>query len=117
MTQKDILPAVTSYINEVMLNLVNAENLHLSLDMSAQKALLEKLTSLYNSATKKVEELQEARVKANRIKPVAEHAADYRKYVFNAMEELRKDVDALETITSSKHWPYPSYGDILFSIR
>ncbi len=117
MAQKDILPAVTSYINEVMMNLVNAENLHLNLDMSAQKTLLEKLTSLYNSATKKVEELQEARVKANRIKPIAEHAADYRKYVFNAMEALRKDVDALENITSSKHWPYPSYGDILFSIR
>ena len=33
------------------------------------------------------------------------------------MEELRKDVDALEMITASKYWPYPSYGDILFSIR
>ena len=51
------------------------------------------------------------------IKPIADHAQDYRKYVFNAMEELRKDVDALEMITASKQWPYPSYGDILFSIR
>jgi len=117
MAQRDILPAVTTYINELMENLVKAETLHIGLDMSAQKDLLDKLTRLYNSATKKVEELQEARVKANKIKPIADHAQDYRKYVFNAMEELRKDVDALEMITASKYWPYPSYGDILFSIR
>ena len=117
MAQKDILPAVTTYINEVMTTILNAEKGSFSLDLSAQKSLLENLTNLYNSASKKVEELQEARVKANRIKPIAEHAQDYRKYVFNAMEALRKDVDALESITASKYWPYPSYGDILFSVR
>ena len=117
MAQKDILPAVTTYINEVMQTIINAEKFSFNLDLSAQKALLENLTALYNSASKKVEDLQEARVKANRIKPIAEHAQDYRKYVFNAMEELRKDVDALEMITASKYWPDPSYGDILFSIR
>ncbi len=117
MAQKDILPAVTTYINEVMQTLINAEKFSFNLDLSSQKELLEKLTSLYNSASKKVEALQEARVKANRIKPIADHAQDYRKYVFSAMEDLRKDVDALESITAAKYWPYPSYGDILFSVR
>ena len=117
MAQKDILPAVTTYINEVMQTLINAEKVSFNLDLSSQKELLEKLTSLYNSASKKVEALQEARVKANRIKPIADHAQDYRKYVFTAMEDLRKDVDALESITAAKYWPYPSYGDILFSVR
>ena len=100
-----------------MQTIINAEKFSFNLDLSAQKALLENLTALYNSASKKVEDLQEARVKANRIKPIAEHAQDYRKYVFTAMEELRKDVDSLESITASKYWPYPSYGDILFSVR
>ena len=117
MAQKDILPAVTTYINEVMQTIINAEKFSFNLDLSAQKALLENLTALYNSASKKIEDLQEARVKANRIKPIADHAQDYRKYVFSAMEDLRKDVDVLESITAAKYWPYPSYGDILFSVR
>ena len=33
------------------------------------------------------------------------------------MEELRKTVDELETITAAGYWPYPSYTDLLFSIQ
>ena len=37
--------------------------------------------------------------------------------VFAAMERLRAAVDQLETITSARYWPYPSYTDLLFSIK
>ena len=45
-------------------------------------------------------------------------AAHYYKYtVFATMEALRSAVDELETITDSKYWPYPSYTDLLFSVK
>ena len=34
-----------------------------------------------------------------------------------AMNELRPYVDQAETLTAKEYWPYPSYGDILFSVR
>ena len=34
--------------------------------------------------------------------------------VLPAMEQLRKDADAIETICSKEYWPLPSYNDILF---
>ena len=34
--------------------------------------------------------------------------------VLPAMEQLRKDADAMETICSKEYWPLPSYNDILF---
>ena len=46
-----------------------------------------------------------------------EQAHFYRNAVFAAMNELRIVVDELETLTSSKFWPYPSYGELLFSVK
>ena len=33
------------------------------------------------------------------------------------MEEIRKYVDEMETLTSSDYWPYPSYYDILYGVK
>ena len=46
-----------------------------------------------------------------------ELAKYYKDAVFAAMNELRIGVDELETLTDSKIWPYPSYGDLLFSVK
>jgi glutamine synthetase type III len=32
------------------------------------------------------------------------------------MEELREAVDAMELLTASKHWPVPTYGDMMFRV-
>ena len=32
------------------------------------------------------------------------------------MAQLRKAADAMEAITDKTCWPYPSYGEILFSV-
>ena len=33
------------------------------------------------------------------------------------MESLRSVVDETELMVSSKYWPYPSYGEMLFGVR
>ncbi len=38
------------------------------------------------------------------------------KKLLPAMESLRRSADAMETVTDKKFWPYPSYGEILFSV-
>ena len=32
------------------------------------------------------------------------------------MEETRKTADAIEALVGSKYWPYPTYGELLFSV-
>ena len=34
-----------------------------------------------------------------------------------SLERLRAAADALESITGADYWPYPSYSDILYSVR
>jgi len=33
------------------------------------------------------------------------------------MNALRSVVDEMESLTAASAWPYPSYGDMLFSIK
>ena len=46
-----------------------------------------------------------------------EKAVYYKDNVLVSMSELRERVDALESMTSAKYWPYPSYGELLFGIK
>ena len=41
----------------------------------------------------------------------------YKDGVFAAMQELRAVADEIETNTAKKFWPYPTYGDLLFSVQ
>ena len=40
----------------------------------------------------------------------------YKDRVLVAMQETRAVADELETLTAKKCWPFPTYGDILFSV-
>ena len=37
--------------------------------------------------------------------------------VLNLMCELRLACDEAETLTAKTYWPFPSYADLLFSVR
>ena len=41
----------------------------------------------------------------------------YKDIIIPAMDDIRADVDAAESITCAEYWPYPSYGDLLFSVQ
>ena len=44
------------------------------------------------------------------------HLDVYKRQVFAAMQELRAVADELELNTAESYWPFPTYGDLLFSI-
>ena len=64
-----------------------------------------------------VNALAEAAENADEFSENYTRAAVFRDKVLPAMEQLRKTVDELETNTSAELWPFPTYGDILFSVR
>lgn len=47
----------------------------------------------------------------------AETACRIRDEVLPAMAALRATVDEAETQTAAGCWPYPTYGELLFSVR
>ena len=116
MAKKDILPAVSKYSHELSDTII-AKSACGDIDVSYEKDLLAKISKLNASAYKKVQKLEDATLKAKEISDTTELSMFYKDSVFADMNDLRITVDELETMVSAGSWPYPSYGDMLFSVK
>jgi len=83
---------------------------------TVQKALLDKATSLLESAHAKIDCLDSALEKAQKTKGLKKQAMCYRDEVFVRMNKLRADIDALEMLVPRSLWPVPTYADMLFKL-
>ena len=116
MAKKDIVPAVTAYIKELAETVSLVKAVDPELVPTAESELLKKLSGLLNCFVKKIEILDKAVVGAKDIEDEAESAKYFKDQVLAAMQELRAVADEMESNMSSKAWPYPSYGTLLFSV-
>ena len=115
MTAKDIMPAVTTYIKELSDTAISAKAV--GIDAKTQVAVAKKLSDLCATGYKQLDTLKSKVHKAETISNIQDKAMYYRTDVLPAMEALRKTADEMEVNTAEKYWPFPTYGDILFSIK
>ena len=117
MVWKDILPAVSAYSKKLADTALAKKSLSDSIDCSFETDLAAKISTLTAEAVKKTQALEYAVMDVKNYEDTLELARFYKDTVFAAMNELRIVVDELETHTAAEYWPYPSYGDILFSVK
>lgn len=117
MVWKDILPAVSAYSKKLASTALTKKALSADIDCSFETELAAKISTLTSSAVEKAKALELAVMDSKNITDSLELAKYYKDSVFAAMNELRIVVDELETNTAARFWPYPSYGDILFSVK
>ena len=117
MVWKDILPAVSAYSKKLADTALAKKSLSDSIDCSFETELAAKISTLTAEAVKKAQALEYAVMDVKNYEDTLELARFYKDTVFAAMNELRIVVDELETHTAAEYWPYPSYGDILFSVK
>ena len=117
MAEKNITPAVIEFLSELTNAAAAKKSLSSSYSVYAETTLIEELSAKLESFVKKTAELKTAVEKApNHSSSNLEEAKYYRETVFALMGELRETGDYMETKTSAKFWPYPSYGEILFGV-
>ena len=117
MAKASILPSCVSYVKEVAETLAVKKDVCPSADSTVEEDTVMKVSSLNSSLYKAIATLEEGLKKAENIEDVQERAMSFRKDVFENMEEVRKYADELETIVDRDFWPYPTYGEILFSVK
>ncbi len=117
MVWKDILPAASAYTKELAETITAKKTVGAGIDTSYEEKLAGHMSVLLASATKKAEALEYALMGVKDITDTLALARYYRDTIFAAMNELRILVDEMETHCAAKYWPYPSYGDILFSVK
>lgn len=116
MVKKDILPAVYTYISDLSHTAISARKLLPSLNCTSQVAMIEKLSALADSVYMKTATLEAALESAKTCGDATDCAFYYRETVFPAMQDLRESADEIEMLVGEKYWPYPTYGELLFSV-
>ncbi len=121
MVKRDYSPAVMAY-QKVLCDII-ASKKNVGIDVSVEMAVVQKIAALSASMSAKTEELSEflseakALIAEKETVGVEKIARFYHDKAFAKMNEIREDVDALETMVASEYWPVPTYGEILFSVK
>ena len=116
MVNKDILPAVSAYIKTLTDTALAKKALSADITCELETELVSSLSSISLSLHKSVQELDNALIEVNDICDVQETAEYYSKKVLPIMKEIRIAADTLETMTAASYWPFPAYGELLFSV-
>jgi glutamine synthetase len=121
LTKGEIIPAVIAYQNELVKLLRRKKelkfNLAVTLDCDLEENLLLRISNLSTSLLGALMVLEKSLTEVKCRSASQCEAAFYRDRVFSAMEDLRKIADELETLVAKRHWPFPSYGEMLFSMN
>ena len=120
MAKKDILPCASKYSSKLAQTIGLKKAACDECDCTYEAQMLKKVSALTSSIFAKASQLESV---VNEAKELADKgdsgktAFFYREKVFAAMGELRAVADELEVITPKELWPFPSYGDLLYSVR
>ena len=117
MVNKDILPAISAFISKLSKGVNEKKSAVSSADCKYEEKTISKLSTLSGVIYDRCEALDKALIGAMDEDDALKTATYYKDVIFKAMNELRISVDEAEVITDRKYWPYPSYGELLFSVR
>ena len=116
--QKDLLPAVTTYMEKLAQTAALKKSVVPDISVSTEAKLLTRLTELSEAMIKDLDRLKEdtAMAEYEVDKDLLKSAKLYQSVVLDDMEKVRVSADAAEALIPDDILPYPTYGKLLFSI-
>ena len=117
MAKKEILPAVEKYTKSLADTLAAKKAAVAGLPCKYETAAVTKLSELSDSIADATDDLEAEIEKFQAIEDVTEAANDTRDVILGKMDSLRAVCDEAETITAKEFWPFPTYSDLLFSVK
>ncbi|MEF2695754.1 MAG: glutamine synthetase III [Blautia wexlerae] len=116
MVQKDFLPSVFAYIDKVAATAVAKKSVVSDVSTASEGKLIKELSQLADEISAGLETLKADTAKALATEDPLANAKAYQTVVLSDMDELRKSVDAAETLIPDALLPYPTYDKLLFSV-
>ena len=116
MVQKDFLPSVFTYIDKVAATAVAKKSVVSDVSTASEGKLIKELSQLADEISTGLETLRADTAKALATEDPLANAKAYQTVVLSDMDELRKSVDAAETLIPDALLPYPTYDKLLFSV-
>ena len=116
MVQKDFLPSVFAYIDKVAATAVAKKSVVSDVSTASEGKLIKELSQFADEISTGLETLRADTAKALATEDPLANAKAYQTVVLSDMDELRKSVDAAETLIPDALLPYPTYDKLLFSV-
>lgn len=115
--KKQILPAVITYSKELC-DCINAKKTACdAINTDAEIDLVKKISDRTAKMYDEINKLDEKVAQVKEISDTTKLAVFYNKEVLPVMNDLRAVADELEVMVAKKVWPFPTYGDLIFSIK
>ena len=115
MARQDIYPAVNGYIAELCSVIASKQTISSKISCEADITLAEKLSTMNEAMANAMKKLEtDLSEMPAAIGPASQKMAHV---IVPDMEAVRALADSMEKLTSSDYWPYPSYTDMLYSIK
>ena len=117
MVRKNYLPAIERYLYRLSQTTVLMRQVSENVKCKYEVSTMERLSELTDFIMDAVINLEDALAKFKTLDDIFVSSAFVRDELLPAMDELRKYVDEAEMLTSQRDWPFPSYGQLLFSVN
>ena len=118
LSMNHIIPVATRYQTQLLQNIGNMAvvfPIETADKLSARnKKIIQEIAERTSTIEKEVEELVEARKKANKIVDEHQKAIAYHDEVEPKFDIIRYEIDKLELIVDDALWPLPKYRELLF---
>ncbi len=116
MAKRDIIPAVSDFVGDLCQNVAAKQAVSDKIPFETEKNLIQRLSALNDEAEECIKRL-ESDLKAINKDDVLSSSQAMAHIIIPDMEKLRAAVDEMESLTSADYWPYPSYFDLLYSVK
>ena len=117
MAEKQILPAAVEYSKELAKTALSKKQIIADIDVSYEKSTISKIADFTKKAYEEISTLKKLTSEFKSVSDTVKLSFFCKDEIIPSMARLRSYADALETVTAKKYWPFPSYGDMLFSVR
>ena len=117
MARKQILPAIAHYSAGVARDAADKKAFDGEISCVYETRLVKKLAAVTDSIDAQADALDSAIAGFKTICDVTEGADFIRDEMISRMTALRAAADEAETLTAESVWPFPTYGDLMFSVR
>ena len=117
MARRNIMGAALKYEKALADTVVAKKSASASLSTAVEEEQLSRMSGLIGELYVRLDKLKTDMEKEDEIEDVVELADYHRTTIENAMHSVREVVDEMETIIPLDIWPYPTYGQILYSVR
>lgn len=116
MIKKNIIPSVCDYMRDLSNTAILKKQFISDINCSMEEKILNKLNRLLQCLYERADKLEQQLLYIPSEENIKTQANYYKNVILLSMHELRTPADELEETVGKKYWPYPTYGDLLYSV-